>query len=97
MGWRNDVRLEIMDEARSRQRCRRCGNPAPDSDNPICDQCRHDEEGTMRIWRPMMMSAATDAASCSNRPIRSMQCAHAIMNTGMRSILIWNWQEDDDA
>jgi NMD protein affecting ribosome stability and mRNA decay len=43
MGWRNDIRVELMSEAAARQRCRRCGKPVDDSDDPICDQCQYDD------------------------------------------------------
>jgi ribosomal protein L37E len=32
-----------MNEAAARQRCRRCGAPVSDSDDPICDKCQYDD------------------------------------------------------
>jgi hypothetical protein len=48
MGWRNDIRLELMREAEG-QTCRRCGCPLDERDvdsgqpDPVCDNCLYND------------------------------------------------------
>jgi methyl coenzyme M reductase subunit C-like uncharacterized protein (methanogenesis marker protein 7) len=44
MGWRNDIRLELMREAAAEQRrCRRCGAPLEEGYDVICLKCDYDD------------------------------------------------------
>lgn len=50
MGWRNDIRLELMAEATARQTCRRCGKPINENEDGTCEQCQYDDWHEDNEW-----------------------------------------------